>query len=44
MSDNIEGGIYGAEVEADVAASLVVGEVEVAAEPKEPFSEAETSE
>jgi|TARA_Y100000034_G_scaffold87115_1_gene104436 hypothetical protein len=39
MSENIEGGIYGAEVEADVAASLVVGEVEVAAEPTEAPSE-----
>mgnify|MGYP001300893076 FL=1 len=39
MSDNIEGGIYGAEVEADVAASLVVEEAEVAAEPTEAPSE-----
>ena len=39
MSENIEGWIYGAEVEADVAASLVVGEVEVAAEPTEAPSE-----
>ena len=39
MSENITGGIYGAEVEAEVAASLVVEEGSTAAEPTEASSE-----
>ena len=39
MSENITGGIYGAEVEAEVAASLLVEEGSTAAEPTEASSE-----
>ena len=39
MSENIEGGIYGAEVDAEVAASLMVEEGSTATEPTEASSE-----